>query len=173
MLAVVDGALALNRQRDPASGIEGFGHFDLVDDTGHREGVVAGDEGHVVDGCVADNAGFEGGEDEGYVAQGNSDHGWIGDVCEALEIWLAGFGGAVEADIGDVETFQAIETFVCAGGVEVDVNGWELPLMQVGPSGQCRGNVFLRDNRRSIVGDLLEVCNLQVQILNTGIGYWV
>jgi len=129
MLAVVDGALALDRQRDPASGIEGFGHLDLVDDAGHREGVVARDEGHIVDGCVADDAGFEGGEDESNIAQGNSDDGWVGDVCEAIEIWLAGLCGAVEADIGDVEALQAIETFVCAGRVEVDADDRKLALM--------------------------------------------
>jgi hypothetical protein len=48
---------------------------------------------------------------EGGAYQGNGDDGWVGDVCEALEIWLAGFGGGVEADTCDVESLQAIETY--------------------------------------------------------------
>lgn len=43
----------------------------MVDDAGHGEGVASWHEGHVVDGCVADNASFGGGECEGYVALGH------------------------------------------------------------------------------------------------------
>jgi len=113
MLAVVDGALALDGECDETAAVEGCSNEALVDDAAHGEGVVAGDEGHVIDGCVADNALFGGGERESYVAQCNSDDRWVGNVCKSFEIWLAGCGGAVDCDAGDVESFQAIHTYAC------------------------------------------------------------
>jgi hypothetical protein len=42
----------------------------LVDDAGHGEGVVSRHKGHVVDGGVADDAGFDGGQRKSDVALG-------------------------------------------------------------------------------------------------------
>lgn len=71
MLAIVNRTLSCNQQRDETGGVEGSGDEGLVDDAGHGQGVVSGDQGHVVDGCVADDASFGGREGEGYVALGD------------------------------------------------------------------------------------------------------
>lgn len=73
MLAVVDRALSLDGEGDETGCVKGFSDEGLVNEAAHGESVVARDEGHVIDGCVADDTLLGGGQGEGYVAQCNSD----------------------------------------------------------------------------------------------------